>query len=266
MYLTERETSAHWSRRRILLTIMVSIFVTETCAMFLLPVLLPTDIAPWIEALTDATLLSLGCLPLLWFLLIQPMHAAVRKSSHQADMLMKALDAHALVSISDVRGRITYANKQFCEISQYTLDELVGQDHRIVNSGHHPKLFMKSLWNTIQRGETWHGEVKNRARDGSFYWVQATIVPFTDEHGNIEQYVAIRANITDMKYAEQQVEHYNEELEGQKEELQAQHDEIIERVLPMPTNNSVRSANTRSMNSSVRIIASSTPATIRSCS
>ncbi len=227
MYMTEHEISTHWSRRRILLTVIISIFVVETSSMFVLPILLPTDIAPWIEALTDSTLLSLGCLPLLWFLFIQPMHAAVRKASHQAEMLMKALDAHALVSISDVRGKITYANKQFCEISQYTLEELIGQDHRIVNSGHHPKFFMKNLWDTIQRGETWQGEVKNRARDGSFYWVQATIVPFTDEHGAIKQYVAIRANITDTKYAEHQVEQYNEELKGQKEELQAQQDEII---------------------------------------
>ncbi|MFQ5411430.1 MAG: response regulator [Phycisphaerae bacterium] len=221
MYVFEHEMSVFWSRRRILLTILITIFVVEIGAMFLLPVLLPSGISPWIEILGDATLLSMGSLPLLWFLLIRPMYAAHRKSSHRAGMLMKALDAHALVSIADVRGRITYANEHICKISQYGRDELIGRDHRILNSGHHPKSFMKGMWDTIRRGEVWRGDFKNRAKDGSFYWVQATIVPFTDEYGKIEQYVAIRADITELKRVEDQIKEYNKELEARHREISA---------------------------------------------
>lgn len=149
----------------------------------------------------------------------------LKKNMRELDFQKKSLDEHAIVSITDVKGTILYANEKFCDISGYTSDELVGQNQRIIKSDEHDNEFFNTLWKTISAGDTWHGTIKNKRKDGSPYWVQSTIVPFLNEDGKPFQYVAIRTDITEriqtetaLRIAETKLEEHNTELETKVQE------------------------------------------------
>ncbi len=150
---------------------------------------------------------------------IRVMRALGLSDRHFAN-LKSAIDEAAIVAITDKNGTITFANQKFCNISKYSLEELIGQNHRLINSGHHPKQFFTDMWKTISGGKVWEGEIRNRAKDGSYYWVNTTIVPFADEQGQTETYVAVRYEITERKMAEESLQIYAKKLHVSNQELQ----------------------------------------------
>ena len=141
---------------------------------------------------------------------------ALLKDIEEAAVYKYALEESCIVSITDKKGIISYANDNFCRISKYDRDELIGQDHRLFNSGFHTKDYIQNLWTTISEGKIWRGELKNKTKDGSYYWVETTIVPFLDLKGIPYQYVASRSDITARKETEERLEKSLKEISDYK--------------------------------------------------
>jgi len=180
-----------------------------------------------LAAATGVPLLTLG-----WLAVFQAARRRRTGAVESTRLLLKqtaaltdfkaALDEHAIVTIVDESGKITYVNDKFCAISRYSREELIGRDHRLVNSGYHAKALFRDLWQTITDGRTWRCEIRNRAKDGTFYWVDTTIVPFrwADRTGGA-RYIAIQADITARKQAEADLHHVNAQLQQAKMEADA---------------------------------------------
>lgn len=129
----------------------------------------------------------------------------IEKSLHDFSQFKQAIDQSIIIAVTDVKGKILYVNNKFCEISQYSSEELVGKTHRIINAGYHDKLFFNDMWNTINRGEIWEGNIKNKAKDGSFYWVKSTVIPFCHEDKQPYMFIALRTDITKGKESEEKL-------------------------------------------------------------
>ncbi len=134
----------------------------------------------------------------------------LRESLQRIRDLHAALDEHAIVAVTDAYGRITDVNEKFCAISKYAREELIGQDHRLINSAYHSSEYIRDLWQTIRSGKVWKGEMRNRAKDGSFYWVDTTIVPFLGADGKPDHFIAVRADVTEHKRVEEELRKSNQ--------------------------------------------------------
>lgn len=192
------------------------IFVVEGAIMIAFS-LLKLPLNTWQEALFDVLLLAIISTPLVYVFGIRPylkISEASILAEEESNFKMVALnrdlefqkhtlDEHALVSITDIKGDISYANDKFCELSGYSQQELIGINHRILDSGYHSKIFFADMWKAIASGHPWHGEIKNKSKNGTYYWLNSTIVPFLDENGKPFQYVEACTDITNQKIMEE---------------------------------------------------------------
>lgn len=152
----------------------------------------------------------------------------LRETIKELSELKFALDNSAIVAMTDAKGIISYINDKFCEISKYSRKELIGKTHKIINSGYHSQEFFKEFWQTITAGKVWKAIIKNRAKDGTYYWVDTTVIPFLDESGQPYKYLSIRYEITEAKEAEEESRKQAEQLEIALKELKITQSQLVQ--------------------------------------
>jgi len=161
---------------------------------------------------------------------IQAQKGEMEISALEIEQQLHSLNQAAILSIADANGDIIYANDNFCKISKYSMEELLGKNHRVLKSGKQPDGLFIGMWKAISSGRTWKGEILNKAKDGTFYWVDTTITPFKGVDGKIEKYVAIRFDITTTKNQIEELAKQGEELQTQQEELKQMNEELEEQA------------------------------------
>lgn len=173
-------------------------------------------------------------------------HNAIQVKSKVKELsdIKLALDESTIIGITDRKGNITSVNEKFCQLSKYSKEELIGQNHRILNSGYHSKAFFKEMWKTIANGQIWRGEIRNKAKDGSFYWVDTTIVPFIDDNGAPYQYVSIRTDITKRVNLEKELQ---KELKVNQQHYQSLFEHSQDYVIAFDKNGAIIDMNTRTI-------------------
>ena len=139
-----------------------------------------------------------------------------RNNNLELSAFEKGLEQFSIVARTDPSGRITFANEEFCRLSKYTHEELLGEDHRIINSGHHPKEFFKHMWDEIKQGRNWRGLVKNKAKDGSFYWVDTVVIPILDTNRTLIEILSFRFDVTLVQELKEENRKLREELQMHK--------------------------------------------------
>ena len=150
---------------------------------------------------------------------VNVLNEKIKDALRESEYSLIALDKHAIVSMTDISGKIIFCNQHFINISGYSEEELIGRNHRVLKSGKHPDSFYNDLWSTISKGKIWHGQICNKAKNGNEYWVEATIVPFTNEKGIPYKYVSVRTDITEIKQAEEDAQKSEKRLLDQQETL-----------------------------------------------
>jgi PAS domain S-box-containing protein len=160
-----------------------------------------------VEVLIDSTLLTLIVAPAIYYLLNNRLVTFNRQLFDELKQQVDNLDIAALVSETDLDGYITYVNSKFCDVSGYTKKELIGKTHQIINSKYHSSEFWREMWSTILSGNVWKGEVRNRTKQGDYYWVESTVFPKLDKNGNMIGFVSIRLDITEQKQTKEQLKH-----------------------------------------------------------
>jgi PAS domain S-box-containing protein len=186
----------------ILVKMMAIVMLVELSIMLLFENVLKTTLSGHQLALFDVFLLAIIATPLIYFLALKRYVEAERLAVHDLELYKEAIDQHSIVAITDTKGTILDVNELFCDISGYSKEELVGNNHRILNSGNQSKKYWQNMYRTIGQGHIWNDEVLNKAKDGHLYWVDTTIVPVYNVNNKLSNYIAIRTDITERKELE----------------------------------------------------------------
>lgn len=182
---------------KLLIQIVSVVWISEALIMGLFEFL--PKMPPIAEALIDASLLSVIVYLCFWFWISKPLRQENSEKTFELDSYVKALQKYAIISKTDLDGKITYANQHFADISGYSIDELIGKNHRLINSHYHPTNFFKTMWNELIQGRPWQGHIKNKNKNGTEYWVNSTIIPVFDQNEKIKEFVSVRYDITHEK-------------------------------------------------------------------